>query len=94
MATRKNGLPLNRHQVIGGQLHRMREELIHLVVEVGGAYPFSGERSRGYMHLKRALHEMDLARSALEDLMFKEYGDAGSTRVYYPGGKADSGETG
>jgi len=80
---KKQGLSLERHKEIGKELFEMRESLGRLLVEIGHAYPVTGERGRQFYRLNRALRELDMARSVLEDRCFEDCGSATDLNIYY-----------
>ena len=80
----KKGLPFERHTELGKELKEMRNSVSKMIVEIGGAYPFTGARSRPYHHLNKALEHLDLLRVVLDDEVFREYPDGANTKIYYP----------
>ena len=82
---RKYGLTLERHREIGGELKEMFNKLIDLTVEVGNAYPVTGDRGRPYIRLSKAHKEISIARSILEDLLYAEHPEDATIDFYYNG---------
>lgn len=80
----KPRLTHEQHREIGAALHRIRNELITLSVQVANAYPRSGAEAKPGRDLDAALHRIDRARSNLEDALFHEHPQA-DIHVYYPG---------
>jgi len=78
---------MEQHKALGRELYEMRERLTHLIVDLSAAYPMT---CRGYKNLCKAEHWLDMARSALDDELFREHGEQPTLellRVYYPGGE-------
>jgi len=83
MGTRKNGLTFERHQAIGAELQELTGRILAVVLELGDAYPFTGERGRAIKHLDAARKKVDLARSCLDDRVFDEHPGEATPSVYY-----------
>ena len=84
---KKGGISFDRHQEIGEMLKIVREEILHLSVEFGNAYPVSGHWGRAGVHMDRALQEIDKVRHYAEENYAKEFPDRWTTETYYGGSK-------
>ena len=73
---------LERHKQVGLELHRIREQLVHLSVEVRNAYPSASKACR---RARKAQIAVDELRSALDDELYREHADNGQDLkgVYY-----------
>jgi len=83
MTAGKPGLSIERHQEIGLELARVRDQLTALACEIGNAYPKASEAGRIAQTMTRPI---DRLRGALESRMFAEHQGDGeaTTHVYYP----------
>ena len=80
---KKHGLTFERHQAVGAELQELTGRLLQVVLELGAAYPFTGERGRAIKHLDKARKTVDLARSCLDDRVFDEHPGEATPDVYY-----------
>ena len=73
---------LERHKQVGRELHRIREQLVHLSVEVCNAYPSASKACRRACKAQIAVDEL---RSALDDELYREQAGSGQDLkgVYY-----------
>jgi hypothetical protein len=78
----KRRFSLEEHWIIGTLLHSAHSAVQSLLLAVSKVYPL---RSPQVRQLERAVKALTAARSSLDSAMFQEYGDAASTRAYYPG---------
>jgi hypothetical protein len=80
----KPRMTLEQHVEMGRALAGIREGLQHRSVQIANAYPRSGREAIPARKLQAAIERLDEARSALENAMFDEHPDEGTTNVYYP----------
>ena len=83
MPQTKTPLSFERHVEIGQELKRVKRILTSLTVEVGNAYPVTGEKGAAHRRLALANAQLSEARSALENRMFADYPELAETSVYY-----------
>ena len=81
--TRKPGLSLERHKQLGPELAEIQAYLARLQCEVGNAYP---RTTKALRDLKRAEDALEVARRAMENLMFDIDPEmpAEANRIYFP----------
>ena len=84
MQRKKSGLSLERHKEIGRLLKDMNRQLVSLSVEVGNAYPTTGEKAKPYKHISQAINALSKARSCAEENCAQEHPDW-DTSIYYGG---------
>lgn len=84
MAGRPKGqISFERHVEIGNELKRIRGLLVTLAVEIGNAYPVTGQKGKAYRALGKAYSSIDQVRSELEERMYEEYPQEANTHIYY-----------
>ncbi len=79
---RKPGLTLDQHRAVGCRLGKLQDELTTLVCLIGNAYPVNSKPVRMVGKAHDALSRL---RCELDNVVFREHGDAASTQVYYGG---------
>lgn len=80
----KPRLTLEQHTTMGLRLAAIRDELLHLSVQLSNAYPRQGPESIPEKKLETAYRALDEARSVLENHLFNEHPATAETSVYYP----------
>ncbi|ASY37039.1 MULTISPECIES: hypothetical protein [unclassified Streptomyces] len=80
----KPKLSFEEHVEMGRRLASLRDELTHQRVKIANAYPLSGPAAVPANKLEAAVKAIDLARSELENALFREHPDEARTSVYYP----------
>lgn len=80
----KPRLTHEEHVTLGLRLAAIRDELLHLAVQVGNAYPRQGPEALMEKKLEIAYRALDQARSELENALFREHPGIAETNVYYP----------
>lgn len=84
MGKRKERLTMADHKAAGDVLKLHTEQLIELLVKVSNAYPRTGKYSgRAIRHLSKAVKDLSIVRSNLEEEMAKDYPQEWETSVYY-----------
>ncbi len=78
---RKAGLTVEQHEIVGKKLKKIRSDIMELVIAFG-IYPKAGKPGRTYRSLKKALEQIEEARSSAEDLLFSENKNA-ECNIYY-----------
>jgi len=84
MAKRRKGLTFEEHDALAAELFAMRNHLIDVIVQLGGAYPKANPVNR---YVDRAEHNLDMLRCVLEDHLFHEHPERAETHVYYRAGR-------
>jgi hypothetical protein len=72
------------HVEMGRALASMRDELVHRVTQLANAYPRSGPPAVPGQKLNEAVRAIDVARSELENALFREHPEVAETTVYCP----------
>ncbi|MFI2081462.1 hypothetical protein ACH43Y_14080 [Streptomyces rubiginosohelvolus] len=80
----KPRLTHEEHVALGLRLAAIRDELVHLSVQLGNAYPRQGPEAVPEKKLEIAYRALDQARSELENALFREHPNVAETNVYYP----------
>jgi hypothetical protein len=80
----KPRLTLEEHQQLGLRLAAIRDELLHLHVQLENAYPRSGLEAVPAQKLNVAYTAVDQARCELDHALFREHPRDGETAFYYP----------
>ena len=80
----KPRLTLAEHQDLGLALACMRDELQKRSIQLARAYPRSGAEAVPGKMLDEALELLESARCELDNMMFREHQDNGTTQAYYP----------
>jgi hypothetical protein len=75
-------MTLTEHEQLGEELHRIRDRLVHLQVELANRY---GKSRRPGGLAGRALAAVDALRSELDDQLARDDPAGFRTTVYYPG---------
>jgi hypothetical protein len=78
----KPGLSLQRHLDIGRRLRELQQELTHLTVEVGNAYPLAAKFPQA---IRRTSEALSRARSEGDNQLSDEHPQQWSASVSYPG---------
>lgn len=78
-------LTLAEHEQLGAELHRMRERLVHLEVELARRYGSSRPLGR---RATRARVLLDNLRSSLDDQLARDHPADFRPSVYYPAAPA------
>jgi hypothetical protein len=89
MRTKKSnpGLTIEQHEELGAQLKAIRDQLVHIAVLVGNAYPL---KTNAYKYAVKADDFVERLRTIMDDRLYDEHGNqllmAGKdpNRVYYP----------
>lgn len=80
--TKKQGFTRDKHVETGRMLYRMREDLVHLLTELGHAYPVTGKICKT---ANGALGRLDDLRCVLDDAVHRENpSKTDQALVYYP----------
>ncbi|MFH9959045.1 hypothetical protein ACH4OX_33180 [Streptomyces roseolus] len=85
----KPRLTFEEHTEMGHALARIQDELQNRSVRLANAYPRSGPEAIPEKKLDQACKALSEARSALEELLFKEHPERAGVTVYYPGRQDD-----
>ena len=80
----KPRLTLEEHDDLGRTLAGIRDELNRRVTQLANAYPRTGPEAVPFMKLRAALEELESARCALDNAVFREHPNTAETTVYYP----------
>ncbi|SBU98198.1 hypothetical protein YUMDRAFT_06090 [Streptomyces sp. OspMP-M45] len=79
----KPRLNFEEHQQLGDRLRDIRDELVHLNVQLANAYPRSGPESAPATELEAAHEAVDRARRGLERALYDEHPRWAATSVYF-----------
>lgn len=82
---KKPGLSLERHKEVAAELKEIQKRLIALSVEMGNAYPRSGEKSWPAKELARAERHVGSARCWAEENLFRDHPGDADINIYYGG---------
>jgi hypothetical protein len=80
----KPRLTQTEHIELGRALAGVHDELVHRKVQLRNAYPQTGPEAEPAREIEKALGALRKARSALENLAFREHPDTAATTDYYP----------
>ena len=81
----RNPLTLDDHRAIGVDLHRMRNDLLHLSVRLANSY---GKTRRSTTLARRAQAAIDKLRCELDSQLCRDHPDHFDAHTYYPGAGA------
>jgi len=86
---KKDSWTIEQHREAGRKLSVMHDDLGNMIVSLGNSYPStSGISGRAMYRLRKALKEIDMLRSLLDDLLYTEPQGkalgADFMQVYYP----------
>ena len=84
--TRKVPLTLDEHRLIAAILHTVYTEIVRIRVDLANLL---GKSHQASVRAGRAAEKLSTARSALEEVLYRDYRSDFDTRVYYPGPLAE-----
>jgi hypothetical protein len=79
--TSRNGLPLERHEALGPELARLRDQVAVICAEVMKAWP---RRTAAHDRAAGVLGAVDALRKELDTRFSTELGDGYTPEAYYP----------